>query len=310
MAEVTILLAAYNGSGYISQQIDSILRQSFQAFRLILSDDGSTDDTPELLEGYARRHPDKITHYRSGLRFGCAQTHFMHLLGQFHDTPYLMFCDQDDVWHGDKIEKTLAKMRSLEKDPAVPVLVHTDLRVVDGALQELSPSFCKLSNLDGNRTALNQLLIQNVVTGCTVMMNRALAELACRKSPQKAMLMHDWWLAILASATGKVGFLQEATIDYRQHGSNSVGAKNTRSLAYLWKRFASRDTRQVLIGTARQAELFLEQYGDVLDPGQLAMVKAFASTADAPWRIRIRIYRKYRIWKCGFLRTLAQILGG
>ncbi len=310
MAEVTILLAAYNGSGFISQQIDSILRQSFPSFRLILSDDGSTDDTPQLLEHYARQHPDKITHYRSGLRFGCAQDHFMHLLEQFQDTPYLMFCDQDDVWHPDKIEKTLAKMRSLEKDPAVPVLVHTDLRVVDGALQELSPSFCKLSNLDGSRTGLNHLLIQNVVTGCTVMLNRALAALACRKLPEKAMLMHDWWLAILASAAGKVGFLPEATIDYRQHGSNSVGAKNTHSFAYLWKRFTSRDTRQVLIGTARQAKLFLEQYGDILSPGQLAMLKEFAGTADAPWIKRVHIYLKYRILKYGCIRVAAQILGG
>jgi len=310
MAEVTVLLAAYNGAQFLSRQIDSVLHQTFSDFRLILSDDGSTDNTAELLERYARENPGKITHYRSGIRFGCAQSHFMHLLEQFHDTPYVMFCDQDDVWHPDKIEKTLAKMGSLETDPALPVLVHTDLRVVDGDLRETAPSFCKLSNLDGNRTALNHLLIQNVVTGCTVMLNRPLTELACRKPIPEKLLMHDWWLAILASAAGKVGFLPEATIDYRQHSSNSVGAKNTRSAAYLWMRFAARDTRQVLIGTARQAALFLNYYRDILQPQQLVLLSDFARTANAPWLVRLGIYLRHRIWKYGVIRVLAQILGG
>ena len=310
MAEVTVLLAAYNGVQFLSQQIDSVLRQSFSDFRLILSDDGSCDGSDALLERYAREYPDRITHYRSGNRFGCAQTHFMHLLGQFHDTPYTMFCDQDDIWHPDKIEKTLLKMRSLEADPTVPILIHTDLRVVDGSLRETAPSFCRLSNLDGNRTALNHLLIQNVVTGCTVMVNRALAALACRKPIQEKLLMHDWWLAILAAAAGKVGFLPEATIDYRQHSSNSVGAKNSRSAAYLWKRFSAQDTRQVLIGTARQAALFLSCYRDILQPEQLAMLTAFAGTADAPWIKRLHVDLKYRILKYGYIRVAAQILGG
>ena len=309
MAEVTILLAAYNGSGFISQQIDSILRQSFPSFRLILSDDGSTDGTAQLLERYARQYPDKITHYRSGLRFGCAQAHFMHLLGQFQDTPYLMFCDQDDVWHPDKIEKTLAKMRSLETDPAVPALVHTDLRVVDSALGELSPSFCKLSNIDGSRTALNQLLVQNVVTGCTVMLNRALAVLACEVPAPESMLMHDWWLAILASAAGKVGFLQEATVDYRQHGGNTVGAKNTRSPAYIRFRLGNVSMRKSLQGAADQANAFLKLYGHRLNTEQTALLLAFISTRDKNLLQRDWIYLRYNLIKSGTARKCAQLLG-
>ena len=307
---VLVLLATYNGAAYIRQMVDSVLGQDYPNIRIILSDDGSTDATVSILDEYAAKIPDRVTHYRSGRRFGCAQKHFLHLLRTFRDAPYIMFCDQDDVWHPDKIEKTLAVMRSLETDPAVPVLVHTDLRVVDGNLQETAPSFCRLSNLDGNRTALNQLLVQNVVTGCTVMLNRSLAALACRKPIAGNILMHDWWLAILAAATGKVGFLPEATIDYRQHGTNSVGAKNARSLSYLWKRFTTRDTRRVLVDTARQTALFLSCYSDLLQPPQLSMLTDFANTAEAPWHTRISIYRKHRIWKYGTLRVLAQIIGG
>ena len=310
MAQITVLLAAYNGSAFLSRQIDSVLSQTFSSFHLILSDDGSTDTTADLLDTYAQKYPDKITHYRSGVRFGCAQRHFMHLLERFHDTPYIMFCDQDDVWHPDKMEKTLQTMRSIESDPGVPTLVHTDLRVVDGELRETAPSFCELSHLDGRRTGLHQLLAQNVVTGCTVMINRSLAELACGKPVESGVLMHDWWLALLAAAAGNVGFLPEPTIDYRQHGHNSVGAKNARSAAYLWKRFTDRDARQVMIRTARQADLFLAHYREILSPEQIAMLTDFAHTADARWLRRVRVYLKYRILKYGCVRVIAQLLGG
>lgn len=310
MANITILLATYNGADYIRQQVDSILKQTYTDFHLILSDDGSGDNTAELLEAYAQKYPDRITHYRSGQRFGCAQAHFMHLLSTFHDTPYIMFSDQDDVWHLDKVERTLAKMKQVETDPALPAMVHTDLQVVDDVLQPIAPSFCQLSHLDGSRMALNYLVVQNVVTGCTAMLNRALAELGSRTPASEPILMHDWWLAILAAAAGNVGFLNEPTINYRQHGNNSVGAKNTRSFSYLWKRFSANDTRNVMIGTAKQVEQFLAYYEDILQPEQLTMLRDFAATVKAPWRVRFRTYTKYRILKFGTIRVFAQLLGG
>lgn len=309
MADVTVLLATYNGAAFLRQQIDSVLCQSFSDFQLILSDDGSTDDTVALLERYAREHPDRITLYRSGRRFGCAQTHFMHLLERFHHTPYIMFCDQDDVWHPDKIEKTLQKIQSLETDPAIPLLVHTDLRVVDGQLNELSPSFWQLSNLDGSRTALNQLLVQNVVTGCTTMVNRSLAALACEVPPSETMLMHDWWLAILAAATGKIGFLPEATMDYRQHGTNSVGAKDIRSPAYILYRLRCASMRKSLQDAADQANSFLKHYENRLSSEQIALLRAFIASRDKNLLQRDRIYLRYHLLKFGAARKCAQLLG-
>ncbi len=308
MATVTILLAAYNGENYIQEMVDSILAQTFLDWHLVLSDDGSTDATASLLEDYAQRHSDKITHYRSGMKFGCAEKHFMHLLSVFHETPYIMFCDQDDIWHADKIEKTLGKMQQIE-DPALPALVHTDLRVVDRNLNVLNPSFCDMSNIDGSKMALNQLLIQNVVTGCTMMINHNLAALACCQIPEKGMMMHDWWLAILAAAFGKTGFLKEATIDYRQHGNNSVGAKNIRSVSYLWKRFCAHDFRDSMANIAGQAELFLSCFRQHLSKADAAMIKDFASICKISWFKRNCIFLKYRIYKHGFTRIVAQILG-
>lgn len=308
-AKVLILLAAYNGEAYIRQMIDSVLNQTHQDLQLILSDDGSKDATAQILADYAEKHPQKVIHYCSGQRFGSAQKHFMHLLSQFQDAPYIMFCDQDDFWYPDKVQKTLDKMIGTETDREAPVLVHTDLRVVNGNGEQLASSFCAHSAIDGNRLQLNQLLVQNVVTGCTVMINRALAELACRDYDTEAMLMHDWWLALLASACGKIVFLSEATMDYRQHGHNSVGAKNVYSPQYLIKRLSSVKMRTSLDDAANQAQAFLNCYADKLSDAQEELIRAFVSTRSASIIQRDMIYLKYDLLKKGFIRVCAQLLG-
>ena len=99
--KVCILLAAYNGAAYIRQQIDSILQQDYPNIQLVLSDDGSQDGTQEILAEYEAKYPGRVIWHQSGKRFGKAQTHFMHLLRTFHDADYIMFSDQDDVWHPD-----------------------------------------------------------------------------------------------------------------------------------------------------------------------------------------------------------------
>lgn len=310
MTVVTILLATYNGQKYIEEQINSIIAQDFSDWKLILSDDGSSDSTAEILESYAEKMPEKIVHYKSGKRFGNAQNHFMHLLEQFHNTPYIMFCDQDDVWHPDKISKTFARMEEIEKDPSVPALVHTDLCVVDQSLNKLSDSFCRFSKLDGNRLGLGQLLVQNVVTGCTLMINRALAQLACESPLPKNALMHDWWIALICSVFGTSSFLNQPTIDYRQHSNNSVGAKNVTSPEYLFAKLKSGAMKRSLKNAALQAEAFIECYGEKIPQEKKKIISDFAKTKDLSIFRRNLVYLKHGLYKYGAIRILAQFLGG
>lgn len=309
MNRITVLLATYNGSKYIGQMIDSVLAQDYDDFHLILSDDGSKDDTARILEEYACAYPNKITHYRSGMRFGNAQDHFMHLLMQFHDAPYIMFCDQDDYWHPDKISKTLKKMQEVEAS-GKPAMVHTDLRVVDGNLNEMDASFMHFSKLQGDRLALHQLLVQNVVTGCTMMINKKLAEMACTHLPQGNILMHDWWLALIASAVGNTGYLDEATIDYRQHGGNVVGAKNTRSAAYILKKIRNDGVRSAMAQTYAQAKVFEDCFGAMLDSKTRQTVQAYAAMSHKNGMARRIHYLKYGFLKCGIHRIVAQLIWG
>lgn len=307
MSTVRILLATYNGEKYIEEMVESILSQDYTDWQLVLSDDMSKDGTPAILEQYARNYPDRITHYRSGLHFGNAQGHFLHLLSQFPDAPYIMFCDQDDVWHPDKVSKTLEKMKEIERQ-GLPALVHTDLQVVDANLQQMGPSFLEYSGLDGNRLQLKQLLVQNVVTGCTTMINRELAELANSHIPQGKILMHDWWLALIASAMGTAGFLNEATIDYRQHGNNTVGAKDAKSPAYILKKIRNDGVRKAMEQTYHQAEVFLQCFGDQMDPRQRQVVEDYAAMARKGAMARRVGFVKGGYYKCGIQRIVAQFI--
>lgn len=310
MSEVVILLATHNGEEYIQEMIESILSQDFQRWRLILSDDGSGDNTMEILKSYEAKYPEKIMVYRSGQQFGSAKLHFMHLLRQFQEAKYLMFADQDDRWHTDKISLTLQRMKQLEQDGHIPVMVHTDLCVVDENLQCLNPSFMKYSNLDGSRLDLRTLLIQNVVTGCTMMINRALAQKVVGAEVKGAILMHDWWIALVASVCGVSDFLNEATVDYRQHGDNSVGAKDSHSPRYILKRSVSGQNYIAIHNTFLQAGVLLEAFGKGMRPEDAALVAVYAEAAHVGFLKRRWMYIKYGIFKKGISRKIGQLIYG
>lgn len=310
MDKIVILLAAYNGEKYLHTMIDSIIAQDYTNWQLILSDDGSSDESPAILQAYADKLPEKITFYRSGIRFGRPEKHFLHLLQQFHDVPYMMFCDQDDYWHPDKVRKTYEKMKETETDPAIPTMVHTDLRVVDGDLNLIHPSFMQMSGITGDRMQVRQLLPQNVVTGCTMMVNRALAELGTKIIPEDGISMHDWWLALLAAACGKTGFLNEATIDYRQHGKNSVGAKNVRSVKHILNHLKSRKMAKQIRSTYARSAVFLACFDDVLTEDNRKIIAAYMNLANKNWLLRRVTYIRYGFWKASLPRKLGQLLLG
>lgn len=307
--EIQILLAAHEGQRYIRPMVDSILEQDMGGWRLILSDDG--EETAPILQKYAESWPDHILHYRSGRRFGSAQGHFMHLLRRFGgEADYTLLCDQDDVWHPDKLRRSLELMQRTETDPAQPVLLHTDLRVVDEQLRQLAPSFLRYAGLDGNRLALRQLLLQNVVTGCTVMLNRPLAELACRPGAEEGMRMHDWWLALLAASVGKCVFLDEATVDYRQHGDNVVGASGMGPGLLLRRMRRGGENRQRILAAMEQAGALARCYEDVLPPDALALLRDFAALPEQSRSHRLAFYRENDVWYQGPARRLGQWIWG
>ena len=126
-AQVAILMATYNGAQYLPVQLDSILNQDFEDWQLLISDDGSTDGTLNILADYQKRYPEKIRILEKEIPTGSAKKNFMFLTRQADDFPYVMYCDQDDFWRSEKVRVTLKKMKETESgNTAIPCLVHTD----------------------------------------------------------------------------------------------------------------------------------------------------------------------------------------
>lgn len=309
---VRVLLAAYNGAAYLREQLDSLLAQDYCNMQIVVSDDSSTDETPQILDEYASRFPERVTRYHAPQRFGNAQDHFMHLLRRFSGQDvYCMFCDQDDIWDADKVSVCMQAMRGKEAGKAdIPVLVHTDLRVVDASASVVDASFMHYSALDAKRGTLAQFLVQNIVTGCTMLLNPALCRVVCEAPAPPQMLMHDWWIALAAAALGCVVYVPRATICYRQHGKNSVGAKDVRSLSYARSRISGGGARAAMDATMCQAEAFADAFAPRLCEEALLLCRAYAACRTKGRLARSVMFLRLGTLKCGYKRIIAQLLLG
>lgn len=305
-AKVEILLATYNGEQYLTEQLDSILNQDYENWIVRACDDASTDHTYAILEEYKEKYPHKFIVEKNQKGFGSAKKNFMNLI-KYSSCDYVMCCDQDDVWLPNKISLTLEEMGKTESGD-MPVLVHTDLKVVDSKLQVLSESFFEHSNFR-KAFELNEILIQNFVTGCTMMMNRPMVTLMSRVGIYDKILMHDWIASILATSVGKVTFVDTPTMLYRQHAINSVGAKKYGFALFLSK-LKEAKMRQSLIDTTVQASTIAELYQDILDKEKYEFIHQYGALWKKNKVQRIRFYLKNRVLKKGLPRKVCQLIVG
>lgn len=218
--KVAIAMATYNGELFIEQQLQSLLNQTYRDFVCYIHDDGSKDNTVRIIKQYTTNYPDRFIELNFPV-CGSAKTNFWELMLRIN-TDVLFFCDQDDIWMQDKIEKLVSKIVEIDKN--VPGLVFCDMKVVDSDLSEIDASFIHFSGYDTSRTRLCQLIPQNIAAGCCMAINRALKEEALRCPNVDSIRMHDWWLMLVASCVGKIVFVNESLQLYRQHIGNSLGA--------------------------------------------------------------------------------------
>lgn len=235
---IDILLATYNGGKYIKELLDSLLAQDTTEWFCIISDDGSTDDTVEIITKYIAEYPGFFKLLEEDAVHS-AKDNFMRLLSK-SQSEYAMFCDQDDVWKQNKISFLLKAIKKMEvKTNAEPCLVFSDLVLVDRDLSIISNSFIEFSGYDASRVKLNQLVFENIIPGCSCIMNKKLVEYANKYETLENIRWHDWWVALVAAATGTITFVNEPLTLYRQHGDNVVGANNTRGFYAAIKRIRS-----------------------------------------------------------------------
>ena len=304
--KIAILLATYNGARYLSEQLDSLLAQTNPDWITYIHDDGSTDGTTKIIDDYVARYPQKFIKVE-GKSTGGAKANFFYLLSAV-DAPYLMCCDQDDVWLPEKVETTYQAMKKLEAEAGEdkPLLVFTELRVVDGKLGTVAERMSDYQQLDCNRDRVEDIVVQNNVTGCTMMINRKLRELLggknrTHKLDMEQVIMHDWWCALIAVEFGKMKFISQPQILYRQHEDNSVGAKNAASVSYAAARlFKIREMKESLLLTRKQALEFTKCF----ELSKEHVVSRYAHIGSRNKFARIRFYKKNRMSKSGRARQL------
>ncbi|MBS0225375.1 MAG: glycosyltransferase family 2 protein [Proteobacteria bacterium] len=220
-----VVLCSWNGERYLPQQLDSLRAQTQRIDQYVLSDDGSTDDSWTLLQSFAQEQRSEgvdVVLHRNAEASGYIK-HFEQALARA-DADVLFTCDQDDVWHPEKIATMMAAFAA---DPSLLVL-HSDARLVDGAGVAIGRTLFDVLEVTPRELAamhrgdaFDVLLRRNIVTGATMALRREVVALA---TPFAAHWAHDEWMAMIASMHGRVDTIERALIEYRQHGGNQIGA--------------------------------------------------------------------------------------
>lgn len=218
--KIDILMATYNGEKFLREQIDSILNQTYSDFRLLISDDCSTDNTREILNEYVNKDK-RVVVFLQNKNLGVVKN-FEFLMKQV-ESEYFMFADQDDSWYEDKIEESIKKMDETDSD-----LVYTDLEIVDENLNILNKSYWAVKGFNKKVKKYNNfksLYLNNYITGCTILAKSKWIEKILPLPDKSNYILHDYWTAIIISRFGKISYINKPLVKYRQHTGNNIGSK-------------------------------------------------------------------------------------
>lgn len=220
--DLEVVLATCNGALHLDAQLQSLWGQERRPNRLLVFDDGSSDETTTILERWCRAHPGWLQQLSPSPRKLGPRAAFAKLL-QASRARYVALCDQDDVWRPERLSTGLALLRQEERKRGgnPPLLLHSDALLIDANGDALPQALWQWHRVSGNTPPLWSLALHNQVTGCTVVCNRALLERAL-PIPDHAVL-HDWWLAMVACRLHGLIACPQKLLLHRRHGSNASG---------------------------------------------------------------------------------------
>ncbi|SFV62308.1 Alpha-L-Rha alpha-1,3-L-rhamnosyltransferase [hydrothermal vent metagenome] len=307
MNQIAILLSTYNGEKFIKEQLTSLAEQSYREFDIYIRDDGSSDKTLEYIDKFIQDSDLSIKLLSGDENVGALLSFFTLLreVSAIDRYGYIMFCDQDDIWLSNKVEISIERMQELERSyPDLPLLIHSDLTVVDERLDTIDSSYWSYQQIDPTRTDLNHLLVENVITGCTTIINSNLAKLAL-PIPTDA-IMHDWWLGLVATTLGKIDYIETSTILYRQHSQNEIGASKFGFDTVVQK--ISKLSTPIFDRYIKQSKVLLDRYRDRLKPKDLDTLEAIVSIEYIPWYRGKMLLVKYNLSKRNFIKNIGLLL--
>ncbi len=301
---VGIVMATYNSEKFIKEQLDSILSSTHKNIHIYVRDDGSTDNTITIVKGYIEKYPLQIELIQNKKNMGVVRNFLFGVMKAKED--YIMFSDHDDVWLPYKIKKTLFEMEKAElEDEELPIAVFTDATIVDEKLNSLEKGFYERSRYNLEQMGLSYMLMENKLLGCTIMINKPLKD-KIKVLPKNARV-HDWWVALIASAFGKIVFVEDQTMLYRQHSSNVIGNRNY--VKYVLDAMKALKTqKEKLRLTEKQAEDFFRIYKKELTKEQKRVVYDFAKLSRYSFLKRKILVLKRKYLKSGIVRNVGVFL--
>lgn len=303
-------MCTFNGEKYIREQLQSIADNTMTEWMLYASDDKSTDNTRVILQDFYKKYPDKVKIAVHEEQNGVA-LHFLEMIQKVSeemlDEDVIMLCDQDDVWYKNKLEVTLEHMNSLidKYTNQIPLLVCSDVQVVDENMLQISPSFREMNHYSIRNIDFSHLMMENKVQGCTIMINKTLA-VKIKELP-KNISMHDSWLGLIASALGKIDYITSPTMAYRQHASNVKGTMNYWQMIRMQFQNLSMQ-KYTVYREALQIKEFLRIYDIELDDYFRQAAKAFASLEQQGFWTKRKNIIKYHMWKTGIVRNIGLLV--
>ncbi|EAR07925.1 glycosyltransferase family 2 protein [Reinekea blandensis] len=244
---IDVLILTYNGGSYLHPQLTSIAEQLEPGDRIIVSDDGSTDDTLRILQEfqqtYLKENVELLVYQGPGK--GVIQNFFSGI--QHTKAEYTFIADQDDVWLPGKRQLFAKQMQCSSK----PHLIFSDAWLWNSLDTNTDTSFWQQQKINPSHARqLSTLIFRNTVQGASMAINRALIE---RISLHPDIVMHDWWCALHANAFGSISIIFEPTLLYRQHDANQIGALRKRTVR------EKRDASQKIFAQARAFRTILPQ---------------------------------------------------
>jgi glycosyltransferase involved in cell wall biosynthesis len=300
---VTILMATFNGAEYLTEQLHSIIAQSYTDWELIIRDDCSSDLTVAIIEKYVQAD-SRIKLLPLAGKHGSATTNFSVLFDYARSlgTPYVMFADQDDIWKADKIERFLnfIQLQEQKLEPSLPILVYGGVEYVDAHGKVIPQELKMPDELD-----FNILLTGNHAYGCTMILNRVLVE-RIGHIPDNAE-NHDYWVALVACALGKAVLNPEKLIGYRQHANNVTGNVYRNRLPSRLNRYIKHlDTLlPVFMKNYKMVNAFYAIYKDDLNAETAALVSGYINAYERGDGPLLYFMVRNKLRKLGLMQTFA-----
>lgn len=217
---VTVMLCTFNGERFLAEQLDSIAGQTHASWSVLVSDDGSSDATLDILRAYQARWGDNRLNVVDGPRKGFAQNFMSIACGLEISSDYYSWADQDDIWHEKKIEKALEWIKTVPENEPALYCGRTETVTADGFSVGQSPLF-------GRPPSFNNSLVQSIAGGNTMVFNRAALKILKAVGNDFPIVSHDWWAYLVVSGVGGIVHYDENSyVRYRQHDSNLVGSNS------------------------------------------------------------------------------------